>query len=90
MIVARSFGPPAATAECAAPLVRAGGQILVTEPPPSEHGARLRWSPRGLGHLGLELGPRHVDPAVQVLRATGTPEARFPRQPGVANRRPLW
>src|SRR3546814_9312392 len=32
-VIARSFGPPAATAECAAPLLRAGGLLVVSEPP---------------------------------------------------------
>ena len=33
VVVARSFGPPATTAECAAPLLRVGGRLAVTEPP---------------------------------------------------------
>ena len=32
-ILARSFGPPAVTAECAAPLLRPGGVLVVSEPP---------------------------------------------------------
>ena len=33
LVVARSFGPPAVTAECAAPLVAVGGMVVVSEPP---------------------------------------------------------
>lgn len=33
LVVARSFGPPAVTAECAAPLLRIGGLLAVAEPP---------------------------------------------------------
>ena len=32
-VLARSFGPPAVTAECAAPLLRVGGVLIVSEPP---------------------------------------------------------
>ncbi|MGH9120995.1 MAG: RsmG family class I SAM-dependent methyltransferase, partial [Acidimicrobiales bacterium] len=32
-VVARSFGAPAVTAECAAPLLRIGGSLVVAEPP---------------------------------------------------------
>ena len=40
-VVARSFASPAVTAECAAPLLRLGGRLIVSEPP--ERGAR--WQP---------------------------------------------
>ena len=33
-VVVRSFGPPAVVAECAAPFLRAGGWVIVSEPPP--------------------------------------------------------
>jgi 16S rRNA (guanine527-N7)-methyltransferase len=33
LVVARSFGPPAVVAECAAPLLRVGGRAVVSEPP---------------------------------------------------------
>ena len=36
-VVARSFGAPAVVAECAAPLLRVGGWLIVSEPP-SEDG----------------------------------------------------
>jgi len=32
-VVARSFGPPAVTAECAAPFLQVGGRLIVSEPP---------------------------------------------------------
>jgi 16S rRNA (guanine527-N7)-methyltransferase len=34
VVVARSFGRPAVTAECAAPLLSVGGFLVVSEPPP--------------------------------------------------------
>lgn len=33
VVVARSFGRPAVTAECGAPLLRPGGRLIVSEPP---------------------------------------------------------
>lgn len=86
VVVARLFASPAVTAECAAPLVRRGGRILVTEPPESTG----RWSADGLRPLGLEIGARHLDPRAQELVAVAEPEDRFPRKPGVAQKRPLW
>jgi 16S rRNA (guanine527-N7)-methyltransferase len=48
IVVARSFGRPAVTAECAAPLLSIGGFLVVSEPPPvnrlreDQHGTRAR------------------------------------------------
>ena len=88
VVTARSFGPPAVTAECAAPFVGTGGAILFAEPPASEESGR--WPADGLAHLGLVAGPRLARPSVQVLVAEGELDDRFPRKPGVAARRPLW
>lgn len=49
-VVARSFGPPGLVAECAAPLLRVGGQLVVSEPPSPDPG---RWPPEGLAEFGL-------------------------------------
>ena len=87
VIVARLFGPPAVTAECAAPLLRRGGRLLVTEPP---GGAPGRWDDPGLAALGLERRIGHDDPPVVELVSVAAPEDRFPRRPGQAVRRPLW
>ncbi|HEV2759282.1 MAG TPA: RsmG family class I SAM-dependent methyltransferase, partial [Acidimicrobiales bacterium] len=40
LVVARSFGPPAVVAECAAPLLRPGGRAVISDPP---GGAPSRW-----------------------------------------------
>jgi 16S rRNA (guanine527-N7)-methyltransferase len=50
-VFARSFGPPAVTAECGAPLLRPGGVLVVAEPPELDPG---RWPADGMGVLGLE------------------------------------
>jgi hypothetical protein len=39
LVVARSFAAPAVTAECAAPLLRVGGLLIVAEPPAGVAGA---------------------------------------------------
>lgn len=90
LVVARLFGPPPVTAECAAPLVAPGGTVLVSGPPSATAEADERWPAAGLASLGLISAGRHLDPAVQVLRRVGAPEQRFPRKPGVARKRPLW
>ena len=49
-VVARSFGSPSVTAECAAPLLAVGGQLVVSEPPEPAAG---RWPAAGLALVGL-------------------------------------
>lgn len=88
VVTARSFGPPPVTAECAAPFVRLGGRVLVADRPDVD--VSERWPDHGLEPLGLARGRRLSEPTVQVLDAVDVPEPRFPRQPGVARRRPLW
>ncbi len=90
IVTARLFGVPATTAECAAPLVAVGGQVLVSEPPDGAADHHTRWPDEELRVLGLRRGPRFEDPPVQVLDAIGSIEARFPRKAGVSRRRPLW
>jgi 16S rRNA (guanine527-N7)-methyltransferase len=86
-VVARSFGPPAVTAECAAPLLRPGGLLVVSEPP----GAAERWDAEGLALLGLRLDHRtSATPALQVLVQATACEERFPRRDGMPAKRPLF
>lgn len=89
LVIARSFGPPAVTAECASPLVSVGGRIVVTEPPEPDPG---RWPPPGLSQLGLE--PAASDPAaeprLQHLVKVAALDDRYPRRAGVPSRRPLF
>jgi 16S rRNA (guanine527-N7)-methyltransferase len=87
-VVARSFATPPVTAECAAPLLRPGGSLIVSEPPGSTSG---RWPAAGLDLLGM--GPVRVLPGpptlVQVLQQRRCPE-RYPRRVGIPAKRPLW
>lgn len=82
-VVARGFGPPASTVECAAPLLRPGGRCVISEPP----GGR-RWPTAGLELLGLSEGIGTE--GVVVLDRVGYPEARFPRPAKAQKRSPLF
>lgn len=86
-VIARSFGPPAATAECAAPLLAVGGRLVVSEPPD----ARDRWPAAGVGLLGLAtVGSATGTPKVQVLELRRPCPDTYPRRDGVPAKRPLF
>jgi 16S rRNA (guanine527-N7)-methyltransferase len=69
VVVARSFGRPAVTAECAAPLLVGGGFLVVSEPPPweatqgLEDGKEARSVPEG----SVQLCERWPPPMVAEL-----------------------
>ncbi|HZD79734.1 MAG TPA: RsmG family class I SAM-dependent methyltransferase, partial [Actinomycetota bacterium] len=88
LVTARSFGGPPVTAECAAPLLRVGGLLLVSEPPVAEPD---RWPTAGLAELGFRRGAS-IDgpPALQVLHLESACPPRYPRRVGVPGKRPLW
>lgn len=93
VVTARSFGPPAVVAECAAPLLRTGGALLVSEPPTTDAG-QTRWPVEGLTRLGmgpaefdqLDEGRRHF---VALPQLVVCPE-EYPRRVGVPAKRPLF
>lgn len=89
LVVARSFGPPAVTAECAAPLLVTGGRLIVSEPP-EEGGSR--WPEEGLAQLGLRPAGRFEQAfcRFQVLRQIEPCPDVFPRRVGVPEKRPLF
>ena len=89
LVVARSFGPPAVVAECAAPLLQVGGRAVVSEPPGGDPG---RWPVDGLHMLGMAAGPTVVaaEAAYQVLVQIAPCPQRFPRRVGVPAKRPLF
>lgn len=84
-VTARSFGPPATVAECAAPLLRVEGLLIVSEPPDQPD----RWSVEGLEPLGLRP-ERTTIGGLQVLRQFERCPERFPRRVGVPAKRPLF
>ena len=87
-VVARSFGPPSVTAECAAPLLRPGGLLVVSEPPAS---GEDRWPVAPLSKLGLRpLLRTTTSPVIQVLTLAASCPDEFPRRDGVPAKRPLF
>ena len=89
VVVARSFGPPAVVAECAAPLLRVGGRAVISEPP---GGAPSRWPAHGLAVVGLApaAAPSARGWAYQVLGQEELCPDRYPRRVGVPAKRPLF
>ena len=93
LVVSRSFGPPAVTIECAAPLLRVGGVFVVSEPPATS--VEQRWPAAGIAQVGC-------GPATPVLvgDAPGYHFARieqrslaadrYPRRVGIPAKRPLF
>ncbi len=82
-VVARGFGPPPTTLECATGLVRPGGRIVISEPP-----QRRDWPADALAELALSVGPPSPSMAVFV-RGSGL-DARFPRPARQQQRRPTF
>jgi 16S rRNA (guanine527-N7)-methyltransferase len=92
LVVARAFGRPAVTAECAVGFLEPGGRLVVTEPEEAPVGASLRWPAEGLAELGL--GPaaamRTGDVGAVAIPALGAPADRWPRAVGRPAKAPLW
>ena len=63
-VVVRSFGPPAVVAECAAPFLRVGGWLIVSEPPTDDDAA--------------VLDTDSADQQVELRRATAEESGRWP------------
>ncbi len=92
-VLARSFGRPAVVAECAAPLLKVGGWLVVSEPPATERDAAsdARWPPGPLRQLGLEpFELVHEEFDYRTLRQTEPCPDRFPRRDGVPAKKPLF
>ena len=89
-VVARSFGPPPVTAECAVGFLRPGGRLVVSEPPEGAD-ASPRWPVQGLDSLGFGAavpggGPGGSFVTLEKVRS----DERWPRRVGVPAKRPLW
>lgn len=96
-VVARSFGPPAVTAECAAPFLVVGGHLVVSEPPGDDDEApggsppSPRWPAEGLARVGLAPATAWTEPFHyrSFVLERPCPE-EFPRRDGVPAKRPLF
>jgi 16S rRNA (guanine527-N7)-methyltransferase len=88
-VVARGFAAPSVTAECAAPLLREGGLLCVSEPPASR--PFERWPTEGCAELGLEsLIAIEAPNSFVVLRQAALCPSRYPRRVGVPAKRPIF
>lgn len=85
VVTARSFGPPATVAECAAPFLAVGGLLLVSEPPDRPD----RWPAESVSMVGLAVEPARVE-GIQALRQVEPCGERFPRRDGIPAKRPLF
>jgi 16S rRNA (guanine527-N7)-methyltransferase len=97
LVVVRSFGPPAVTAECAAPLLADGGLVVVSEGPDTDDAAlATRWPLAGLALLSLgqaELvvgGDARAPSHMARIPRTGPVDERYPRRTGIPAKRPLF
>jgi 16S rRNA (guanine527-N7)-methyltransferase len=84
----RSFGPPAAVAECAAPLLKVGGRLLVSEPPEGPD----RWPYDGLAPLGFSPATSPEADGLRFVELTQTTPCpqRYPRKAGIPAKSPLF
>jgi 16S rRNA (guanine527-N7)-methyltransferase len=87
--VARGFAAPGVTAECAAPLLRVGGLLCVSEPPAT--GSFERWPHAGCAEFGLQpLVALETPNSFVALRQTVPCPPRYPRRVGVPAKRPVF
>ena len=91
LVVARSFGPPAVTAEIGSGFVAPGGVLAVSEPV-GDATADARWPTDGVATLGLGSPTLMVGPGSRlvVLRRVAALDDRWPRANGMPAKRPLW
>ncbi len=102
VVWARSFGSPPVTAECAAPFLRVGGLLVVSEPPPQSRRPATRarspadptagrWPREALAELGLDPWSRCGEGSATRSSSRWKPVPNaFPDGPGVAAKRPLY
>jgi len=90
LVVARSFGVPSVVAECAAPFLRVGGLLVVSEPP-DELATPERWPEAGLGMLGMSRSwtVRQKFGYRVIIQGNPCPD-RFPRRVGIPGKRHLF
>jgi 16S rRNA (guanine527-N7)-methyltransferase len=92
LVVARAFGKPAVTAECAVGFLQSGGCLIVSEPPEAQSTDSVRWPDEGLAVLGLgpAVAMRTEDVGAVAMSAAGPPGERWPRAVGRPAKSPLW
>lgn len=91
VVTARSFAPPAVTAECGAPLLELGGLLVVSEPPDVD--GPSRWKDESLSLLGLRRIEQYRHRGLftyQLLEKVAPISDRYPRRVGVPAKRPMF
>jgi 16S rRNA (guanine527-N7)-methyltransferase len=89
LVTARSFGPPAVTAECAVRFLKIGGLLIVSEPPDDSQADR--WPADGLAKLGMtSLGRVRFGAAYQILEKSSPTLPVYPRPSGTPKKNPLF
>lgn len=89
LVVARGFGPPASTAECATGFLQLGGHLVVSGRPEAEID---RWDKTSLRKLGLEivdLADGNLAHAIIIKKASPAQE-RYPRNAASLKNKALW
>jgi 16S rRNA (guanine527-N7)-methyltransferase len=89
VVVARGFGPPALTAECAIGFLRVGGYLIVSEPPDSDGDRWARLGRTGLG-LSFEGVQRSGAFGYAVIRHSARANPIYPRTGSVLVKKPLF
>lgn len=89
LVVSRSFGRPAVSAECGSAYVRVGGSLSVSEPP---NAGPERWPEHELECLGLSPARQVVREGATfvILRKSSVSPDKFPRRRNLPLRSPLW
>ncbi|MGH9038485.1 MAG: 16S rRNA (guanine(527)-N(7))-methyltransferase RsmG [Acidimicrobiia bacterium] len=91
VVVARSFGAPAVTAECAVGFLRLGGHLVVSEPPGPPAEPAGRWPAEALAGLGLGAAETCTSGAFGFVRlAKIRMDDRWPRRVGIPAKRPRF
>lgn len=89
IVIARGFGAPATTAECACSFIKIGGYLFVSGSPINES---ERWDSKGLDVLGLklvEICESEIATGV-IIQKVKEHDAKYPRRDGVPRKKPLW
>ena len=88
LVVARSFGAPAVTAEIAVRMMTLDGVLCASAGPETLEG----WRDGRLGELGLALETEIVEEGATfvVVRKVADTAEMYPRRVGVPSKRPLW
>ena len=89
LVVARGFGPPTYTAECAARFLKVGGTLAVSGRPIDEH---ERWDENGLSKLGLSFQKvsESENAHVAIISKTKVTAQSYPRKHSSIRKSPLW